>query len=450
MNCHFRKKETKMAAEKRKASLSQIFRGNNHFIIDLVCPDNTSMNKPYSVRDTITDVLHQSCKQLGIKRTEIFGVAVHEFNEYRFISNKKGLYKFLPAEAMVPFDQVLSGDEENTKGFTLNNNTIKSCRLYLRVRIFQPNIDSLDESTLYFFTEQVRLDALRYQNWLQFPGLTEVLHDIAAKSIWLKYGDSSIDLVANQDLPLHYYLPISEQNDTTWFALKNKLQKLNEEFGFKDFSLNKGDCLIAKLPLTKSDSEQSSKSKRLSDVTEDDVIIVEDRDTIMASLVSEAKKLPFYGAHFYHVSMATDKIGKNLANCKLGIGPNGISVVVSPFYTTWKECLNIKWSTVGEIKYEGNALHVSEKSTPKDLYHAFVCMNEREAKYLFRELKEMHSFHLSNLNGRRVERIKRNSIGVMNLSVAERNNKLSVSPAPKRSTLSFSLLLLPRKFSSSL
>ena len=190
-----------MAAEKqkRKASLSQIFRGNNHFIINLVCPDSTSISRSYSVRDTITDVLHQSCKQLGIKKTEIFGVAVHEYNEYRFLSNKKSLYKFLPGEAIVPFEQVSSSknDEKMTmKGFALNNNTIKSCRLYLRVRIFPQIVDFLSESALYHFTEQVRLDAIRYQNWLQFPGLTDTLHDMAAIGIWLKYGESSIDLAA--------------------------------------------------------------------------------------------------------------------------------------------------------------------------------------------------------------------------------------------------------------
>ena len=439
-----------MAAEKqkRKASLSQIFRGNNHFIIDLVCPDNTSISRSYSVRDTVTDVLHQSCRQLGIKKTEIFGVAVHEYNEYRFLSNKKNLYKFLPGEAIVPFEQVSSSknDEKSMKGFALNNNTIKSCRLYLRVRIFPQTVDFLSESALYHFTEQVRLDAIRYQNWLQFPGLTDTLHEMAAIGIWLKYGESSINLAAKQCLALHYYLPISDQDDTTWTRLKTILQRLNDEYGFKGISITKGECLIAKLPLTKSDSLQSSKNTTLSDVTEDDVIIVDDREIIMTSLVSKAKKLPFYGTHFYHVSMATDDIGKNLTNCKLGIGPYGISVVVSPFYTTWKECLNMKWGTVGEIKFEENVLHVSEK----ELRHAFVCMNEKEARYLFRQLKEMNFIHLSNMNNRRVERTKRNSIGVMNLSATthnKNNNSLSVSPRPKR-TLSFNLLLLPRKFSN--
>uniref|UniRef100_A0A7M6DR16 FERM domain-containing protein n=1 Tax=Clytia hemisphaerica TaxID=252671 RepID=A0A7M6DR16_9CNID len=449
--------------EKRKASLSQIFRGNNHFLIDLVCPDNTSINRSHSIRDTVADVLQDSCKELGIKRADIFGVALHEYNEYRFISDKKALYKFLPSEAILPYDQRSSIDETCTKKFTINN-AIKTCRLYLRVRIFLPNVDSLNGRSLYFYYEQARLDSLRYQNWLQFSGLTEIYHNIGAIAIWLKYGESSLEGIENRTMHLNMYLPINEQNDNTWCMLKKRLQDLNTEYGYHDYRVNTPvikESLITKLPLSKSDSNQSAISvtrMRKDTVTEDDVVIVDDRDTIMVKLINEAKRLPFYGVHFYHVSMQKDEDSKNLTNCKLGLGPVGITVVVSPFYTTWRESLSLGWSSIEEMKYDRNILYITEKSRGKgkklksnesasSLSHQFICVNEKEAKYLFDQLRDYHFIQTTIQQERKADRTKRNSIGILNAPPVTKDNKLSASPIPRRS-LSFNLLLFPRKYST--
>jgi FERM C-terminal PH-like domain./FERM N-terminal domain. len=427
--------------KQRQASLSQIFKGNNQFLIDLVCPDNTSISRSHSIRDTVSDVLQESCKQLGINRTGIFGVALHECNEYRFISKNKSLYKFLPSEAIVSNETISS-----TNHSPFNN--IKTCRLYLRVKIFLANIHVLSGSTLFYYYEQARLDSLRYQNWLEFGELTEIFHDIAAKAIWLKYGESWVEGVESRKLPLHFFLPISEQNDDTWSILTGKLKSMNDEFGFNGIPIIREDYSLAKLPLTKTDSNQSqaTTSTRKNTVTEEDVVIVDDRDQIMLTVLIEMAKLPYHGVHFYHVSMTKDTEEKNLTNCILGIGPFGLTVVVSPYYTTWKESIYVTWNSVEEMRYEKNILHV--KSSGHELLYRFVCLNEKEAKYLFRELKENRSFQLQAKNEKRTV-TKKNSIGVLNSSPTGKSNTLNISPLPRRRTLSFSLLLFPRKYSSS-
>jgi len=144
--------------------------------------------------------------------------------------------------------------------------------------------------------------------------------------------------------------------------------------------------------------------------------------------------------------MTKDTEEKNLTNCILGIGPFGLTVVVSPYYTTWKESIYVTWNSVEEMRYEKNILHV--KSSGHELLYRFVCLNEKEAKYLFRELKENRSFQLQAKNEKRTV-TKKNSIGVLNSSPTGKSNTLNISPLPRRRTLSFSLLLFPRKYSSS-
>lgn len=418
-----------------------MLKNTNIFIVNLIYPDNSTTTKKYPVRDTIRDVINDTCKQLDIKRPELFGIAVYEYNEYRFISLKKQLNKVLPSEAIVTGTFCKSnnkGSEENggkRKPHGMDH-ALKTCRLYLRVKQFLLDTDSLGGNTLYFYYEQTRLDALKYQNWLQLDGFTDVFTDIAAKTIWLRYKEKWKNIIEKKKASLNYFLPVCEKTEQIWCLLENELKQIDRNYGNNNTVQN---CsIIDKLPLSKSDStSSSSQTIRVEILNEEDVMIMDSNEIIMISVIKDTMKLPYYGIHYYHVSIRNND--NNLTNCKLGVGPFGVTVLVAPFYTTWSESEIITWTNVSDVNHNKNILEITavkhiDKGTE---CHQFECLNDKEAKYLFKELKETHTFQTSR-KGRASQRKKRNSIGVFNPQES--------SPSPvSLNSASNSFLVLPNR-----
>ena len=101
---------------------------------------------------------------------------------------------------------------------------------------------------------------------------------------------------------------------------------------------------------------------------------------------------------------------------------------------TWKENLHVSWSRVVDMKYEKNILNISENDTT---LHEFVCLDEKEAKYLLQQLKETHTYQ-SNIAVTEKQKSKKNSIGVLTSSEEEK-------PKARTSRTSFSMLLFPNR-----
>lgn len=357
---------------------------------------------------------------------------------------KKNLNKFLPSEAMISDEQQEKPENNNNtnknggKESSLSSfeKTMKMCRLYLRVKCFLINIDNLSGRTLYYYYEQTRLDSLKYQNWLQLTGYTEVFISIAAKTIWLKYAQKWKDMLKDKKIALNIYLPEIDKTIDKWALLEEKLLELDSEYIVD----KNGEREI----LHKSDSTVPLQIITVEIVNENEVIGV--KETIMTSVIKDILKLPYYGVHYYHVTKQVE-CGNNLTHCKLGIGPFGVTVVVSPYFTTWTETLNMSWTSAETIQHNNNVLEIIEfnRGTAEREHHFFNCLNEKEAKYLVRELKEIMAFQSQMKIS---QKTKRNSIGIMNKD--EKNgSSMLYSPVPRRSS-SFSLLnlALPRKMSS--
>ena len=163
----------------RSLSTSSLWKDNDIYLIHLVCPDNRSLSKVHTIHETVYDVLIDSCDRLKLNDPSIFGLAVNENNEYKFISPKKRLVKVLLKEAIVTSKQA---QELYLKNVLFDGN-IKTCRLYLRIKLFHTDLKILDSSCLYYYYQQVKLDLLKYQNWLNTNDYNHIFHKNAAKSI---------------------------------------------------------------------------------------------------------------------------------------------------------------------------------------------------------------------------------------------------------------------------
>lgn len=433
----------------RKSSLAALWKGNNVFLINIICPDNTNLSKVHSIRETVRDVITDSCKCLDINMPEIFGIALYENNEYRFISPKKSLHKFLPSATIVTSEQATKLNGIDTR--MVLDSTIKSCRLYLRVKYFYTNVDVLSDRTLHHYYEQVKLDTLKYQNWFNLRGYTDVFHRIAAYALCLTYGCSTKNKLKHNQILLHYFLPQCERNENTIEMLAQLLKEISENAGicFIDFEENI-EKQINNIPIkTKSISKAIDPS--IPDIKVDEII--DDsavKEFLMLSLIKEALTLPCYGVYYYHVTTVPKIKNEKAYTCKLGIGPFGASVAISPDYTTWEEVENWKWDTVDEINYDKNILDIQETSSDEfqTCLHQFECYDEKEAKYLFRELKASHLVQVRVLEkyrrrGDTLRKKRHNSIGVLSDEMAS----LALSPLIARST---SLMLVRGRSASAL
>ena len=361
-------------------STSSLWKDNDIYLIHLVCPDNRSLSKLHTIHETVYDVLIDSCDRLELNDPSIFGLAVNENNEFKFISPKKRLVKILLKEAIVTSKQA---QELYLKNVLFDGN-IKTCRLYLRIKLFHTDFKNLDSSCLYYYYQQVKLDLLKYQNWLNINDYNHIFHKNAAKSIFLNYGLNSVNYLNSRTIKIHLYMPkceITEESPRIIASILEKMLSGSEEG--KPSPNDTNDNLLH--------NKRKISSLSIPGALVDDEHYID--PNIMISFLYDATKIPFYGMHFYDVMLIDNAQSQNILS-KVGIGPHGVLVFSTSDYTTWLYLMKLGLNEISKFTHSKDILGIHESSSRK-IYN-FRCINEKEAKYLFKHFKEIKQFHCTD------------------------------------------------------
>ena len=361
-------------------STSSLWKDNDIYLIHLVCPDNRSLSKVHTIHETFYDVLIDSCDRLELNDPSIFGLAVNENNEFKFISPKKRLVKILLKEAIVTSKQA---QELYLKNVLFDGN-IKTCRLYLRIKLFHTDFKNLDSSCLYYYYQQVKLDLLKYQNWLNINDYNHIFHKNAAKSIFLNYGLNSVNYLNSRTIKIHLHMPkceITEESPRIIASILEKMLSGSEEG--KPSPNDTNDNLLH--------SKRKISSLSIPGALVDDEYYID--PNIMISFLYDATKIPFYGMHFYDVILIDNAQSQNISS-KVGIGPHGVLVFSTSDYTTWLYLMKLGLNEISKFTHSKDILGIHESSSRK-IYN-FRCINEKEAKYLFKHFKEIKQFHCTD------------------------------------------------------
>ena len=361
-------------------STSSLWKDNDIYLIHLVCPDNRSLSKVHTIHETFYDVLIDSCDRLELNDPSIFGLAVNENNEFKFISPKKRLVKILLKEAIVTSKQA---QELYLKNVLFDGN-IKTCRLYLRIKLFHTDFKNLDSSCLYYYYQQVKLDLLKYQNWLNINDYNHIFHKNAAKSIFLNYGLNSVNYLNSRTIKIHLHMPkceITEESPRIVASILEKMLSGSEEG--KPSPNDTNDNLLH--------SKRKISSLSIPGALVDDEYYID--PNIMISFLYDATKIPFYGMHFYDVILIDNAQSQNISS-KVGIGPHGVLVFSTSDYTTWLYLMKLGLNEISKFTHSKDILGIHESSSRK-IYN-FRCINEKEAKYLFKHFKEIQQFHCTD------------------------------------------------------
>lgn len=346
----------------------------------------------------------------------------------------------MPSSTIVTSEEAAKLNDANY--LVLDSSTLKTCRLYLRIKHFYVNVDVLSGQLLHYYYEQVRFDTIKQQNWLNLDGFRDVFYNIAARSLWLSYGSDITHHLEKKQFNMYYHLPQCQWEAESLDILKKKLERINDD-------MKTDGCDDTKSCDSRSESQSlRSDSHSLRSVDADN-------EFIMLSAIKESLKLPFYGIYYYHVNFIRHEELPPIC-CKLGVGPFGITIAVTSDYTTWEEVESWNWSTVGDIKRDHNILEIHEttatctnlNTTRQNTIHLFQCIDEREAKYLIDELQEIYSFQMTVVN--RNKRLRtgkqsriRRSIGIL----SNESTSCFLTPVASRST-SMTVLKYPMRKAS--
>ena len=361
-------------------STSSLWKDNDIYLIHLVCPDNRSLSKVHTIHETVYDVLIDSCNRLKLTDPSIFSLAVNENNEYKFISPKKKLVKVLLKEAIVTSKQA---QELYLKNVLFDGN-IKTCRLYLRIKLFHNDLNNIDSSCLYYYYQQVKLDLLKYQNWLNINDYNNIFHKNAAKSIFLNYGLSSVNYLNRNAIKIHLHMPkceITEESPRIIASILEKMLSGSEEG--KPSPDDKNDNLFH--------NKRKIYSLSIPGALADDAHYID--SNIMLSFLYDATKIPFYGMHFYDVILIDTAQSQNILS-KVGIGPHGVLVFSTSDYTAWLYLMKLGLNEISKFTHSKDILGIHETSSRKS--YNFRCINEKEAKYLFKHFTEIKQFHYTD------------------------------------------------------
>ena len=336
---------------RRKSSLGSIWKNSELFLISLLCPDNSSLFLIHNVRETCENVLNDACTRMGIEQPEFFGLATHKHNEFRFISLKKQLYKVFPKDSIVTNETVSSTEAEANH----SDNTIRTCKMYLRIKFFTTRIDVLKERTTAMFYEQLRWDMIKLQNLLSLDGYS----------------------VVNTYFHLAFYaLLASEGSCFPDFNDRNKLAYFLPQVILQKHDLDEIAKTLVKISGEVKDITSVSSAKR--------------------AYVYESSKLPLYGAYMHVVDLKF-AAQNTLSNCWAAVNPNGISIYhedqVWSLYESWS------WAQVREINPMENRILVSKYGNPGSTDTISIeTYDDDKATYVAKFCRQMQHFQIESIS----------------------------------------------------
>ena len=333
--------------KRRKSSIGCLWKFNEQFLLNIICPDNSTLTVIHNIKESCGNVLSSACARLGILETDMFGLALFKHNEYQFLQEGKCLNSIFPKWAIATEESLSGSDKCNTVADTL----IKTCKMYLRAKIIVSSFDVFSSMTVRFIFEQLRWDLIKMHNLLRFEA----------------YDDECIKLA--------FYCMLVDPFDGKASMTVSVLSHYMPQLVLKSNSL---DDIISSL-LT------FSKDLPLLTIMEAQICFIK-----------LALKLPAVGTHTFLADLV-DVGNDPITNCMISVGPNSIRI-----FAEWKEIWEqyIKWDfqEIDEISPCKNMVTIFGYESDAD-ETTLQFYNKSKAKDFTKFCKEIQKFDEENFIG---------------------------------------------------
>lgn len=339
--------EATTTLKRRKSSIGCLWKFDEQFLLNIICPDYSTLTLIHNIKESCGNVLSSVCARLGILETEMFGLALYSHNEFQFLPENKCLNGIFPKWAIATEESLSGTDKCNIVADTL----IKTCKMYLRVRMIVSSFDILSSAAVRFLFEQLRWDLIKMHNLLGFEGYEDETTKLAFYCLLVDPLDGKALINAKS---LSHYLPQNaiKANSVDWI-ISNVLTYSKE------------------LPLMTSLEAQ-------------------------VAFIKLALKLPTVGTHIFQADL-TDVGDDPVTNCIISVGLNSIRIFAD-WRDTWKQYVKWDFQEIDEITTCKNMVTIFGYENEAD-ETTLQFYNKSKAKDFTKFCKEIQKFDEATFMG---------------------------------------------------
>lgn len=364
--------------KRRKSSIGCLWKFNEQFLLNLICPDFTTVTLIHNIKESCGNVLSSACARLGILETEMFGLALYKYNEFQFLQENKCLNSIFPKWAIATEETLSGSDKCNTVADTL----IKTCKMYLRVKMIVSSFDVLSSTTIRFLFEQLRWDLIKMHNLLGFDGYNDQCLKLAFFCMHVDPLDGKTVLT---EKVFSSYLPQNVLKSTSIDDIVSYIAQYSKD-----------------LPLMTSLEAQ-------------------------VSFIKLALKLPTVGTHIFLADL-TDVGNDPITNCMICVGFNSVRIFAE-WRDTWKQYVKLDFQEIDEISTCKNMVTIFgyESETDETTLQFY---NKTKAKDFAKFCKEIQKFDEATFIGALLltaSLSQRSDSNGNNTSINERSSKRKMS-----------------------